>query len=110
MGTPHKTIFIARFKQYILRQHRVRFGSQADMCGATRDVRFGSKADICSAKRHVRFASKSGHQCIALLLADDLKYPQLGIDFYFGSERDRFRNFLVKPRKHGQVSKGRTLH
>jgi hypothetical protein len=83
---------------------------KADMCSALVDVCFGPIADICSAKRHVRFAPKSGHQCIALLLADDLKYPQLGIDFYFGTERDRFRNFLVKSRKHGQVSKGRTLH
>jgi len=46
MGTPHKTIFIARFKQYILRQHR---------------VRFGSKADMCSAKGHVRFFGQNGY-------------------------------------------------
>ena len=85
-------------------------GAQSALDADQPNVRFGSKADICSAKRHVRFAPKSGHQCIALLLADDLKYPQLGIDFYFGTERDRFRNFLVKSRKHGQVSKGRTLH
>jgi len=84
--------------------------SKADMCIARGHVCFGPIADICSAKRHVRFAPKSGHQCIALLLADDLKYPQLGIDFYFGTERDRLRNFLVKSGKHRQVSKGRTLH
>jgi hypothetical protein len=84
------------------------------------------KADICAAKSHVRFAPESGHVYAAqpgmsalprkrssvhrTSLADDLKYSQLGIDFYFGSERDRLRNFLVKSRKHGQVSKGRTLH
>src|SRR5262245_35459136 len=45
-----------------------------------------------------------------LPLADDLKYSQLGINFYFGSERNRLRNFLFKSRKHGQVRKGRTLH
>ena len=40
MGTPHKTIFMAPPQAYILRQHRVRFGSKAGMCGATWDVRF----------------------------------------------------------------------
>ena len=27
--------------------HDVRFGSEADMCGAARDVRFVPKADMC---------------------------------------------------------------
>src|SRR5262249_23586893 len=39
----------------------VRFGSKADMCGATRDVRFGPLADIRGAKSQVRFAPESGH-------------------------------------------------
>jgi hypothetical protein len=32
-------------------------------------VRFGSEADICGAKRHVRFTPESGHvQCTSLCL------------------------------------------
>jgi hypothetical protein len=39
----------------------VRFGSKADMCGATRGVRFGSKADIRTAKSHVHFTPEREH-------------------------------------------------
>src|SRR5262249_53596724 len=40
----------------------VRFGSEADMCGAIGHVRFGSKADMCGAKAHVRFTPNSDHE------------------------------------------------
>jgi hypothetical protein len=45
MGTPYKTIFMAPAQQYILRQHRVRFGSKGHI----------------RCKHNVRFTPESGH-------------------------------------------------
>ena len=37
---------VTQFSQPRRRKSDVRFGSKADMCGATRDVRYGPKVDI----------------------------------------------------------------
>ena len=50
------------------------------MCSALLDVRFGSEADICSATRHVRFTPNSDIKCDIMecpLSANSAHYDRL---------------------------------
>ena len=53
-GGVHFRVLAQRYLEASCRVN-VRFGSKADMCGATRDVRYGPKADIPTKHRIVVF-------------------------------------------------------
>jgi hypothetical protein len=54
----------------------VRFGSKADMCGATSDVRFGPIADIEKQKRPQQRANSGGISLPVLALSRQKTSPQ----------------------------------